>query len=72
MQSYGLALNLRDDPAAIARYKKEHEHAWPVFNFADSCITVGVVTLVVMGTLFGLAWWRERRKKVGPLTTQGA
>ena len=30
MQSYGLALNLRDDPAGIARYKKEHEHAWPV------------------------------------------
>ena len=30
MQSYSLALNLRDDPAAIARYKKEHEHAWPV------------------------------------------
>ena len=30
MQSYGLALNLRDDPAGIARYKKEHQRAWPV------------------------------------------
>ena len=30
MQSYGMALELRDDPAAIARYKKEHQRAWPV------------------------------------------
>jgi L-rhamnose mutarotase len=30
MQSYGLALDLRDDPAAIARYRMEHERAWPV------------------------------------------
>src|SRR5207302_10943498 len=29
VQSYGLALYLRDDPALIARYKKEHAKAWP-------------------------------------------
>jgi L-rhamnose mutarotase len=29
MQSYGLALRLRNDPEVIARYKKEHERAWP-------------------------------------------
>ena len=29
MQSYGLALDLRDDPALIARYKKEHAKVWP-------------------------------------------
>ena len=30
MQRYGMALDLRGDPGLIARYKKEHEHAWPV------------------------------------------
>ena len=29
MQSYGLSLSLRNDPAAIARYKAEHLKAWP-------------------------------------------
>jgi len=29
VQSYGLALDLRDDPALIARYKKEHAKVWP-------------------------------------------
>ena len=29
MQSYGMTLRLRNDPAVIARYKQEHEHAWP-------------------------------------------
>lgn len=29
MQSYGLALDLRDDPALIARYKEEHAKVWP-------------------------------------------
>jgi signal peptidase II len=26
-----------------------HEHPWPVFNFADMCISVGVVALLVFG-----------------------
>lgn len=29
MQYYGMTLKLRDDPAAIARYKAEHLKAWP-------------------------------------------
>jgi len=29
MRSFGLALDLRDDPALITRYRKEHEAAWP-------------------------------------------
>ena len=29
MQVYGMALDLRDDPRLIARYKKEHAQAWP-------------------------------------------
>jgi L-rhamnose mutarotase len=29
MQAYGMALDLRDDPKLIARYRKEHERAWP-------------------------------------------
>lgn len=29
MQYYGLTLALRDDPAAIERYKDEHRRAWP-------------------------------------------
>lgn len=29
MHYYGLTLMLRDDPAAIARYKAEHLKAWP-------------------------------------------
>ena len=29
MQSYGMALDLRDDPKLIARYRKEHQRAWP-------------------------------------------
>ncbi len=29
MQLYGMALNLRDDPAVIARYRREHAKAWP-------------------------------------------
>lgn len=30
MRSYGLSLDLRDDPLLIARYKEEHRRAWPV------------------------------------------
>jgi L-rhamnose mutarotase len=30
MQRYGMSLDLRDDPATIARYKQEHKAAWPV------------------------------------------
>jgi len=30
VQAYGMALDLRDDPAAIARYKKEHQRVWPL------------------------------------------
>ena len=29
MQTYGMALDLRDDPQLIARYKKEHAEVWP-------------------------------------------
>ena len=29
MQAYGMALDLRDDPNLIARYRKEHQAAWP-------------------------------------------
>src|SRR5439155_20567001 len=29
VQAYGMALDLRDDAALIARYKKEHAQAWP-------------------------------------------
>ena len=29
MQRYGLTLALRDDPAAIERYRQEHQRAWP-------------------------------------------
>ena len=29
MQAYGMALDLRDDPMLIARYRREHQHAWP-------------------------------------------
>jgi L-rhamnose mutarotase len=29
MPSYGMALRLRNDPEVIARYKTEHERAWP-------------------------------------------
>ena len=29
MKVYGLTLMLRDDPAAIERYKEYHRHVWP-------------------------------------------
>jgi L-rhamnose mutarotase len=29
MKVYGLTLLLRDDPAAIERYKEYHRHVWP-------------------------------------------
>src|SRR3989449_11290144 len=29
VQAYGMALDLRDDPRLIARYKKEHQSVWP-------------------------------------------
>lgn len=29
MKAYGLTLMLRDDPAAIERYKNYHRHVWP-------------------------------------------
>src|SRR2546428_1854559 len=29
VQAYGMALRLRNDPAVIARYKKEHARVWP-------------------------------------------
>lgn len=29
MKSYGLMLNLRDDPAKIEEYKRQHQNVWP-------------------------------------------
>ena len=29
MKSYGMTLNLRDDPAVIAKYKEYHRAVWP-------------------------------------------
>jgi L-rhamnose mutarotase len=29
VQAYGMALDLRDDPMLIERYKKEHANVWP-------------------------------------------
>ncbi len=29
MKAFGLTLMLRDDPAAIERYKEYHRHVWP-------------------------------------------
>src|SRR4030088_3306823 len=29
VQAYGMALDLRDDPKLIARYRREHAQAWP-------------------------------------------
>jgi signal peptidase II len=37
-----------------------HQYHWPVFNVADSAISVGV-TLLLLEML--LEWWRERRRE---------
>ncbi len=29
MQSFGLALDLKDDPQAVEKYKFHHQHVWP-------------------------------------------
>jgi len=29
MQHYGMALNLKDDPELIEKYKEHHRHPWP-------------------------------------------
>lgn len=49
MPSYGLALDLKDDPALIARYRKEHERAWPVVTRRLREIGVTEIRIFLLG-----------------------
>ncbi len=49
MTFYGLALDLRDDPALIARYKKEHRSAWPVVRKRLRQIGVTEMRIFLLG-----------------------
>lgn len=43
-----------------------HVHGWPIFNVADSAISVGVALWLM------LAWWYERQPRQQPQTTHGS
>jgi L-rhamnose mutarotase len=48
MKRYCLALDLKDDPALIAEYKKYHENVWPAI--IDSIKTSGIEVLDIYRT----------------------
>jgi len=50
VQSYGLSLGLRNDPAAIARYKAEHLKAWPEVLARLRGIGVTEMKIFLLGT----------------------
>lgn len=45
MAFYGLTLNLRDDTAAIERYKRHHREVWPVV--VESLSRVGITEMKI-------------------------
>jgi L-rhamnose mutarotase len=45
MQSFGLALNLKNDPQAIERYKAYHQNVWP--EVAAALKHVGITSMKI-------------------------
>jgi L-rhamnose mutarotase len=45
MQAYGMALDLRDDPKLIARYRREHASVWP--EVAQRLREIGVTEMKI-------------------------
>lgn len=43
MKRYCLTLDLKDDPAIIAEYKKIHQHIWP--DIHDKILADGITTM---------------------------
>ncbi len=49
MQVYGMALDLRDDPALVERYKREHAQAWPAVTARLREIGVTEMRIFLLG-----------------------
>ena len=66
MQAYGLALDLRDDPGLIARYRAEHTHAWP--EVLDRLRAVGITEMRIFLLGRRLFMYCETRDGFDPAT----
>jgi L-rhamnose mutarotase len=49
MQSFGMALNLRDDPQAIEKYKSHHQKVWPEVEAALKSIGITSMKIFLIG-----------------------
>jgi len=49
MQSFGLALNLKNDPQAIEKYKAYHQNVWPEVEAALKHIGIASMKIFLRG-----------------------
>lgn len=64
MRSYGLTLQLRDDPEAIARYKEHHQRVWP--GVVARLRAVGVTEMKIFLTVRRLFMYIETDDQFDP------
>ena len=49
MQSFGMALNLKDDPLAVEKYKSHHQKVWPEVETALKRIGITSMKIFLIG-----------------------
>ena len=49
MKAYGLALNLREDPQAIEKYKQYHRQVWPEVEEALKAVGITAMKIFLLG-----------------------
>jgi L-rhamnose mutarotase len=49
MQSFGMALNLKDDPLAVEKYKSHHQKVWPEVETALQRIGITAMKIFLIG-----------------------
>ena len=45
MKAFGMALNLKDDPQTIEKYKEYHRHVWP--EVEDALKAIGITSMKI-------------------------
>jgi L-rhamnose mutarotase len=49
MQSFGMALNLKNDPQAIETYKSHHQEVWPEVESALKSVGITTMKIFLIG-----------------------
>ena len=49
MKSFGMALNLRDNPQAIEKYKEHHSNVWPEVEEALKSVGITAMKIFLIG-----------------------